>query len=183
MPKYYDTLPDSLASRGDFPEPGTYRGWEALNPAHPLTVKYRTGKLPKNVTRKSEYEGWRSVGFLVVPFSTAYDRGGSSRLYDDWLLAATEEEAHFLGWARMYTRSSNWAAFRTPNSKHSSIYPVIWETWFDESERGDWDTIEIFADDLRSVSWGNGSDLPYTHKLNQAARDGSLRKFLEHRAN
>ena len=53
MPKYYDTLPDSLAGRGDFPEPGTYPGrlFERTDAARVLAA--RDGSLRKFLEQRA----------------------------------------------------------------------------------------------------------------------------------
>ena len=53
VPKYYDTLPDSLAGRGDFPEPGTYPGrlFERTDAARVLAA--RDGSLRKFLEQRA----------------------------------------------------------------------------------------------------------------------------------
>lgn len=185
MPKYYDTLPDSLAGRGDFPEPGTYPGrlFERTDAARNCTISYRVG------------EAAGSVGFLVVPEVDRYADNGSlswadtvtpGRLGKHWSWAETLEEAHFLAGVRAYSNSPTWwsAMHHRRPGVYSTIYPATWTQKFNPRHGGDDMTLEVFPDDERSVEgFRKEGGSPYPGELVLAARDGSLRKFLEQRAN
>ena len=197
MPKYYDTLPDSLAGRGDFPEPGTYPGrlFERTDAARNCDIRYRVGLAPDQPpARRSESRPVAS-GFLVVPeVATDADNGSLSwadavtpgRLGEHWSWAGTLEEAHFLAGVRAYSNSPTWGSamhHRRPGV-YSTIYPATWTQEFNPRHGGDDMILEVFPDDERSVEgFRKEGGSAYPGELVRAARDGSLRKFLEQRAN
>ena len=187
VPKYYDTLPDSLAGRGDFPEPGTYYDVEVPGLRPDTHIRYRVGAAPDKVRNIDTFEKSQSAAFLVVPRSNLDPDTGKPRtsLYVDWRISPTLEGAKALAWMRMclYRCRAGSGVSELANNKASVIYPVIQGHTSQDGSTFPEFYLDVFPDDPREVGWSIPKGGHYVDQLEQAARDGSLRKFLEQRAN